>query len=452
VWHAAFSPDGRRVVTAGGQTAQVWDAATGQRVTRSLKHNGAVRHAAFSPDGRRVVTASEDQTARVWDVAAGQPVTPPLKHNGAVRHAAFSPDGRRVVTASEDLTARVWDAATGQPVTPPLKHNRLVIHAAFSPDGRRVVTASHDQTARVWDLPLDVRPAEDLIRLAEVLANHSLDEQGGISPLDGDSLNGKCQTLHRKYPAPHAWAPEQIRAWHREEAAACAAAGLWRGAIQHLDTVLEADSANKDFRRNRAEAHAALGHWPEAAADFAKAQEGEANLQLAGWHAACLAAAGDWAAHRQACAAILAHFAKDVDGNSANSLAWYCVRFREGSGDVDQPLKLAEQAVARHAKSYNELHTLGAALVRAARCADAIGKLQEAIQIYKGEGTASDWLFLALAYHKLGHADEAKKWLANARQWLDKVPKDGAGALPWNQRLELRLLRAEAEEKISKDP
>jgi WD40 repeat protein len=154
VHSAAFSPDGRQVVTVSGNEARVWDAATGQPLTPSLTHEGAVRSAAFSPDGRRVVTASVDGTARVWDTATGQPLTLSLKHRGNVQSAVFSPDGRRVVTASGDLQARVgearvWDAATGQPLTPPLTHGGAVV--AFSPDGHRVVTASRDQTARVWD-------------------------------------------------------------------------------------------------------------------------------------------------------------------------------------------------------------------------------------------------------------------------------------------------------------
>ncbi len=73
-------------------------------------------HAAFSPDGRRVVTASHDNTARVWDAAPGQPVSPPMKHEGTAWFTPRSaPTGRRVLTASDDETARVWDAATGLP-------------------------------------------------------------------------------------------------------------------------------------------------------------------------------------------------------------------------------------------------------------------------------------------------------------------------------------------------
>src|SRR5207245_1284002 len=54
-----------------------------------IPHKGGVLQAAFSADGRRLVTASEDGTARVWDAATGQPLTSPLPGRGPVTCAAF---------------------------------------------------------------------------------------------------------------------------------------------------------------------------------------------------------------------------------------------------------------------------------------------------------------------------------------------------------------------------
>jgi WD40 repeat protein len=183
-----FSPDGRRLMTICGDdhTVRVWDVNTGRPITPPMRHRKYVNHAAFSPDGRRVVTASQDSTAQVWDAITGQPVTPPLVHPDVVWDASFSPDGHRVITISSDArlwdastgqlllkypgghfasfspdgrrvvtrgvrsTVRVCDATTGQTVTPLLPHGNWVMLASFSPDGRRVVTADLDGTVRLW--------------------------------------------------------------------------------------------------------------------------------------------------------------------------------------------------------------------------------------------------------------------------------------------------------------
>jgi hypothetical protein len=87
----------------------VWDAATGAPVTPLLKHGMGLIRVAFSPDGRRVGTAGGgDYAARVWDAATGESLGPPLRHRGWAYHLAFSPDGRRLATACHDGTARVW--------------------------------------------------------------------------------------------------------------------------------------------------------------------------------------------------------------------------------------------------------------------------------------------------------------------------------------------------------
>jgi WD40 repeat protein/energy-coupling factor transporter ATP-binding protein EcfA2 len=147
---AAFSPDGRRLVTASGNAAHVWEFGTGAPVGAPMQHQAVVLSAAFSPNGRHVVTASEDNTAQVWEADSGKPVGAPMQHQRRVNSAAFSPDGGRVLTASWDNTARLWSAASGKPINAPLEHGEPVNSAAFSPDGRRVVTASR-KTVRVWE-------------------------------------------------------------------------------------------------------------------------------------------------------------------------------------------------------------------------------------------------------------------------------------------------------------
>ena len=109
VCSATFSPDGRRVLTASrDNTARIWDAETGKPVGKPMKHAEVVAtpgitldyrvvSALFSPNGKRVVTAGVDKTARTWDVETGQPVGKPMTHGAMVVSASFSSDGRHVV-------------------------------------------------------------------------------------------------------------------------------------------------------------------------------------------------------------------------------------------------------------------------------------------------------------------------------------------------------------------
>jgi WD40 repeat protein len=148
---AAFSPDGKLVVTASFDgTARVWDMASGRSRHALVGHTGPVEDAAFSSDGKLVVTASDDKTARIWDAATGRSLRTLRGHTRPVKSAAFSRDGKFVVTAGEDGTARIWDVASGRELDMVEGHEGSVNSAAFSPDGKLVVTAGDDKTARIW--------------------------------------------------------------------------------------------------------------------------------------------------------------------------------------------------------------------------------------------------------------------------------------------------------------
>ena len=91
------------------KTARIWDGESGKEIAVLNGHAGPVTSAAFSGDGKRVVTASSDNTARIWDAESGKEIAVLKGHDDSVLSAAFSGDGKRVVTASDDATARIWD-------------------------------------------------------------------------------------------------------------------------------------------------------------------------------------------------------------------------------------------------------------------------------------------------------------------------------------------------------
>jgi WD40 repeat protein/serine/threonine protein kinase len=149
-WSSRFTPDGTRVITAGGSGASLW-AVKDRRPTVQFGHQGAVASARFSPDSRHVVTANWDNTARIWNEQTAKVEHKLQGHSASVNEAVFSPDGTKVLTASDDKTAVLWDARTGEKLLELKGHREAVRGAAFSHDGKRVVTASKDKTARVWD-------------------------------------------------------------------------------------------------------------------------------------------------------------------------------------------------------------------------------------------------------------------------------------------------------------
>jgi WD40 repeat protein/tetratricopeptide (TPR) repeat protein len=453
-----FSPDGSRLLTVTGSevadpdrdsAARLWDLATGRGL--DLVHRGQVLHAGFSPDGRRVVTAAADQTARVWDAATGQPVTPPLRHRGKVRHAAFSPDGGLVATAGDDRAARVWDAATGEPITPPLTHPEAVMGCSFSPDGSRLATACLDGAARVWDLPHDPRPPEELALLAQVLAGRRLDDTGGLIPLGAAALAEAWPVARQQAPAEFAVRPEQAVAWHGQQAEDAERSRQWPGVVLHLGPVIDAQPGAWQPRASRGNAYAELGRWQEAASDYGEAlARGAEDGLTASRCAHAQLAAGRAEDYRTTCAKLVGSVGEAKDATAAGTLARACVVGPDALADFTPLLRATEKA----AGGAFDVHA--AALYRAGRTQEALQRLAEDRKAGRSGDSPWHWLLLALAEQRLGHADEAARWLGQAARWLDEAPRQKPDTtnrrepfawqrLSWEERLELQLLRREVE-------
>jgi WD40 repeat protein len=148
VWTASFSPDSRYILSGGeDHTARIWEAATGREVL-TFRHTALVHRAAFSPDGRRVLTLAGGAW-KVWDATTDREfVTLP----GARWPLSFSADSRRIATSSDERGVKIWDAVTGKELHALHGGPATEGAGAFSPDGRRLATFSDDfSTLKVWD-------------------------------------------------------------------------------------------------------------------------------------------------------------------------------------------------------------------------------------------------------------------------------------------------------------
>jgi WD40 repeat protein len=149
----AWSPDGKKLVTAGGKdrTAKVWDAVTGEQIHTFSEHTDWVWSVDWSPDGDRIVTSSRDGTIKVWDAHSGELIHTLSGHTDWVKMVAWSPDGTKLATASDDHTVRTWDSEAGEELLNLTGHTNWVWSVAWSPDGGKVVTAGEDGTVRIFN-------------------------------------------------------------------------------------------------------------------------------------------------------------------------------------------------------------------------------------------------------------------------------------------------------------
>ncbi|HUR54463.1 MAG TPA: serine/threonine-protein kinase [Gemmataceae bacterium] len=142
---SAFTPDGKKLLTGGGdKLVRVWDANTGQHVRDLKGHTGTVRGLSLLPGGARVLSSGSDKTVRLWNVETGELLRTYEGHEKYVTNVVSLPNGRQFLTACEDGNIWLWDVDTAEIVKKYPRHPLPVYGLAVTRDGLRGVAASWD--------------------------------------------------------------------------------------------------------------------------------------------------------------------------------------------------------------------------------------------------------------------------------------------------------------------
>lgn len=456
------SPDGKLIAQAIGylgwssmpsrskeyssSSVTIRDSRTGGLVHTLTGHSAQVTSIGFSPDGRRLATASFDRTVKLWDMQTGKEVFTLLGHAGGVDNLAFSPDGDQIITVGIDGTARVWNAT-------PLGSN---------------VTAEHDARYRKKIETLArLNEETDALSRGKILADNS---QWGMAAeafaraaaKEPDNLQNRLLLIdalvqsgdsRRARPACDAM-------FKRFETSSDPFQALTALAVYRLIPQAATEPEKRQAVHNLATAQsdpvrvsilARAGQWDLLAQSLAKILEDQpGNLWIAHWHFVALLEVGNIPEYRAAAARTLLRYRKATEPNTLYRVAQWCTHIPDAVADLAVPVQMAEAAMAGYPADLkpNALGVMGAALYRAGRLDEAIERLEASVKTRVGSDEPADWVFLAMAHHKVGHGEEARRWLAKVRAIVNDektANSTGFGEI-------LRSLLKEAEAVLREPP
>jgi Flp pilus assembly protein TadD len=219
-------------------------------------------------------------------------------------------------------------------------------------------------------------------------------------------------------------------------------------------------SAQLTILPHRADTRADLSRWADAQSDFA------ASLQLQPkdpvmWHhlAVVQLAQDDLDGYRRTCVGLRQLYSREPSTEVLNWTCWTCILAPSPtSAEATEVLEMATKLAAVTPSVSANRTVLGAALYRAGRFGDAVREFTAAEAMPPASnaapaGTATPYnhLFLAMAHHQLGDANEARRWLDRAASVEAMQPtKRPEGRTPtWNRRVPLDSLRREAQRLLA---
>ena len=476
----AFSPDatGRLILVACGDgSSQLWDRATQKRLGPPAFQSRAIVAACFSQDGHSYLTATDEGRARVWPVpspvtgeldslalclqvrtgremGAGQTVlqldpqeweerrrrlaslegSVESAYAGSVNETAFHDARARDAESHDARFAARWHlsrliAARDAESKPPSSADAWLLPArrarsfasedlldqALADDRRAVSLGSRENLLRWYKLAI----VDCLERKEWPGARWSIDRALAVAPDDG--------ALH----ADQVWLDQKLGDLARGEA--------------DLERVMDHPGVDPVVLYRLADEFARGQRWHAAAKLYSRAVERGLAPYVSWDHQAIVfLKAGDRPGYQKLCAALVAGAIEPPHPQVVNAAAWTCALAPDALPNYTPLFAMLEKAAnqANSAARPAILSTMGAVLYRAGRYQESVARMEEAIRAAARPERFEDWVFLAMAHHRLGDATRAKTFLARLMKASLDDERD-----PWQKR-ERELLGLEARALI----
>jgi len=160
VTSCTISPDGNMLAIGDSHSKlSLWDVKNNRQIhcrseTFSVSEEAAINCCAFSPDGKKVVTASGtdpdagEGSVVLWDLHNTDKYEI-LAQNAAWSACDFSPDGRKIIFGGDNIN--VWDIERQDIVKVIRNLDSWVIYCAFSADGEKIISVDAHGTIQLWD-------------------------------------------------------------------------------------------------------------------------------------------------------------------------------------------------------------------------------------------------------------------------------------------------------------
>jgi DNA-binding beta-propeller fold protein YncE/mono/diheme cytochrome c family protein len=146
----SYSADGALIATASrDKSSKVFDAATGRMLASNSETGAPVRGATFAPDGKAVVSVGGNG-ARVWKVEDSTTIGELPAFQGETQ--AIVSHGENVFAASADRSVREFKLADRMQVRSLADHPAWVLSLAVNEPTHRLATGCFDGTVTVWNL------------------------------------------------------------------------------------------------------------------------------------------------------------------------------------------------------------------------------------------------------------------------------------------------------------